>query len=151
MKNLLLALVTISVLFSCSEVSVAPAKTSVAAPRDVEVTLDYSNPSVFMGTDFGNFFKMLYRQGRFEDMLLFTSSQSVEKFGRDAILDFYEKDFKFGYELGRLRSETIDGDVITLNYNANIIATKRVIRISVVVENDSCKIVLPNKLKDFPG
>ncbi len=113
--------------------------------------LDFSNPSVFMGSDFGNFFNTLYKQGKFEDMLAFTSSQSINQFGKDVILNFYKNDLKFGYEIGKPHSQTVVGDIITLNYDANIIATKRVVRFNIVVENDSCKIVLPNDLNDFPG
>jgi len=115
------------------------------------------NPAFYVapnmeGTDFGNFFKTLYKHGRFEDMLAFTSSKSVEKFGRDVVLEFYKNELKFGYELGdKPISQFTSDDIITLNYNANIIATKRVVRINVVIENDSCKIVLPNDLKNFPS
>lgn len=154
-------IISIFSLVSCGQVDDKSGQKSVSEDSITENVVDSIvkvdiNPSFMVtpelsGTDFGNFFKTLYLHGKFSDMLAFTSTQSVEKFGEDVILDFYENDLKFGYDIGEPRSQNIDGDIITLNYEANIIATKRVVRISVVVENDSCKVVLPNKLTDFPS
>jgi hypothetical protein len=150
MKSLFLFIVTLFVLTSCDGVKVAPGPGPLVTIEE-EVKLDYSNPSVFMGSDFGNFFKTLYAQGKYDEMIKFTSKSSLDKFGKDKVLDFYKNDLKFGYEIGKPHSQTVSGDTITLNYNANIIATKRVVRINVVVENDSCKIVLPEKINNFPS
>lgn len=109
----------------------------------------FSNPAIIYGTDFGNFFKTLYRQGKFDDMIKFTSQRSIDEFGEDVILEFYKNEMEFGYEIGKAKSQSKIGDVTTLNYDANIDATNVVVRLDVVIENDSCKIVLPNKLKDF--
>lgn len=155
MKSLFLFIVTLSLLASCgksnSEIELDNLQKETRAHMNDLPMLDYSNPSVFMGSDFGNFFKTLYAQGKFDEMIKFTSKASIDKFGKDKVLDFYKNDLKFGYELGRPHSKTIDGDIITLNYDANIIATKRVVRINIIVENDTCKIVLPSKLKSFPS
>jgi len=109
----------------------------------------FSNPAIMYGSDFGNFFKTLYRQGKFDDMISFTSQRSIDEFGEDNILEFYKNEMEFGYEIGKPQSQSKIGDVITLNYDADIDATKVVVRLDIVVENDSCKIVLPNKLKNF--
>ncbi len=154
MKSLFLFIATLFVLTSCDGVNVGPGPGPLVTLEDENVEeekLDLSNPSVFMGSDFGNFFKILYAQGKFDEMIKFTSKTSIDKFGKDKVLDFYKNDLKFGYEIGKPHSQTVSGDTITLNYNANIIATKRIVRINVIVENDSCKIVLPNKLTKFPG
>lgn len=151
MKSLILIFVVLFVFSSCEGLKVGPGPGPLVTLEDDSVELDYSNPTVFMGSDFGNFFKTLYAQGKFDEMIKFTSKTSLDKFGKDKVLDFYKNDIKFGYEIGTPHSQTVNGDTITLNYNANIIATKRVVRISIVVENDSCKIVLPNKLTSFPG
>lgn len=152
MKSLFLFIVTLFILTSCEGVNVGPGPGPLVTIKDkvdVEEKLDFSNPTVFMGSDFGNFFKILYAQGKFDEMVKFTSKSSIDKLGKDKVLDFYKNDLKFGYEIGKPHSQFVSGDTIILNYNANIIATKRVIRINVIVENDSCKIVLPNKLINF--
>ena len=157
MKNLILTLTVFTALIflaSCDGVNVGPGPGPLVVIED-EVTkeekLDFSNPSVFMGSDFGNFFKILYAQGKFDEMIKFTSKTSLDKFGKDKILDFYKNDLKFGYEIGKPHSQVVSGDTVMLNYNANIIATKRVVRINVIIENDSCKILLPTKLNNFPS
>ena len=144
--------------FACNEVVdidsrtplVTTSKTEVGSVKKVNDT-QFSNPAIIYGTDFGNFFNTLYRQGKFEDMIKFTSKESIDLHSEDEILDFYKNRMKFGYEIGKAKSQNTNGDYTTLNYDANIIATKRVIRIIVKIENDSCKIVLPEKLKNFPS
>lgn len=109
---------------------------------------DYENPFFIYGTDFGNFFKTLYKHGKFNEMLKFTSTQSKKQFGEDVVLDFYKNQFDFGYDIGKKPiSNGTYGDIITLNYRVNIMATKKIIRINIIIENDSCKIVLPEKLE----
>lgn len=120
--------------------------------RDIGRGGPYSNPFLIYGSSFGNFFQTMYKHGKFKDMLAFTSKESVDKFGREKILAFYENELKFGYDIGeRAISSGTDGDVIILNYKSDVIATKRIIRMKVVVENDSVKIILPDNLKSFPS
>jgi hypothetical protein len=107
----------------------------------------FSNPVLIYGSDFGNYFQSMFERGKYDEMLAFTSSESIELYGEDAILDYYENEMQFGYELGKVKSKNVEGGVTTLNYKANIDATKVVIKIDVVIENDSCKIVLPKDLK----
>lgn len=163
MKNLVFIL-SILLLVSCGQNSQEPTGSikstdgsefnSAVDAKDGSRSLrgeDFSNPILMYGSDFGNFFQSMFERGKFENMLSFTSSESVEVHGREAILDFYKNKLQFGYELGKAKSQNVDGEVITLNYNANIDATTVVVRLNVVVENDSCKIVLPNNLENFPS
>lgn len=115
--------------------------------------IKFNDPSVFVGTDFGNYFQSMLERGEYEQMLMFTSSKSIKNFGRDVVLEFYMGDeIDFGYELGSLKSKKDYDSLIVLTYpNAIIMAEKTIIRINVVIENDSCKILLPNDLKKFPS
>lgn len=147
-------ILSVLIFVSCSQNISEPigALDSITTPKDSisdSESKPFSNPAIIYGTDFGNFFKTLYRQGKFDDMISFTSEQSIDKFGEDNILEFYKNEMEFGYEIGKPQSQNKSGNVITLNYDADIDATKVVVRLDIVVENDSCKIVLPNKLKDF--
>ena len=157
MKNLLFAILIIF-LASCGndteKVSVKDNTSSLESKATLETNtkeLDFSNPSVFIGSDFGDYFRTLYKHGKFDDMIKFTSKESLDEFGEDVVRNFYENEMKFGYEIGKPQSSNSNGDYITLNYNGNIIATKTIIRIVVTVENDSCKIVLPSELENFPS
>jgi len=157
MKNLIVVLLVI--LFASCDNNVETLAVG-SEPQIMDTTKDnvsneeskpFSNPAIIYGTDFGNFFRTLYKHGKYDDMIKFTSKESLDEFGEDEVRDFYKNKMKFGYEIGNPLSSNANGDYITLNYNGNIIATKTVIRIVVRIENDSCKIVLPNKLKNFPS
>lgn len=104
----------------------------------------YSNPILIYGSSFGNFFKTLYKTGDFNTMMKFTSSKSIKEYGYETILNYY-KENDFGYDM-KLRSRTYSNGVYTLNYISDIVGTKRVTRMDVVIENDSCKLVIDNIL-----
>lgn len=107
-----------------------------------EMAIDYSNPAFFGGTDFGNFMRVLYTQGLFSDMVKYTSKETVEKFGKERLEDFYKK-MHFGYKMELTSQSTNNQDsTIILNYETNIVATKRVIRIITTVENDTVRLVI---------
>jgi len=132
MKNLILTLLLLASLSSFSQKG------------------PFSNPAMIYGSDFGNMFKIFYAQGNYDYMLKFTSAKSIKKHGKDKVLEFYKNKFKFGYALGALKSETKENENIILNYpDAKVFATKKVVRIPVTIENDSCKIVLPDNLSEF--
>lgn len=110
----------------------------------------YKNPALIYGSTFGHYFQSLFRNARYSDLLKFTSLESRNKFGEQNLLKYYKEQFCFGYQLGPLSNITSQGDTVILTYaKANIIATKRIIRIRVLIETDSCKLVLSN-LKPNP-
>ncbi len=112
----------------------------------------YSNPFFIYATDFGNFFQTMYQHARYGQMMAFTSSVSIDKFAKDVILDFYKNELDFGYNIGDYPlSSGTNGDTITINYKAKIMATDKIVRVNVIIENDSCKIVLPDNLENFPS
>lgn len=102
----------------------------------------FSNPSLMLGTNFGQFFQTLYRYGKYEEMLKFTSSETIKKYGKNTLLNYYEN-CDFGYNI-KLKSKTQQGKYYILTYNATVMATNKVVRMKTVVENDSAKIVLDN-------
>jgi hypothetical protein len=112
----------------------------------------YSNPTSLIHEgvviDFGKLFQLFYKYQDFEKMINFTSKESIDKFGKETVYDFYKNELDFGYQISFL-SRKIDGDTIVMNYNADIMATKKVVIIKIVFENDSCKILLPSELKNF--
>ena len=99
----------------------------------------FRNPSLIYGTSFGSFFQVIYRQGQFEQMMSFTSLKSIERFGFNRILEFYQNT-DFGYTID-LQSITKSDSLIMLNYDAIIGATRRVIRFPVIIENDTSKML----------
>jgi len=110
-----------------------------------EVTLDFSNPAVFMGTDFGNFIRALYGIGDFEQMLQFTSSATIERFGKEQLRNHYQS-LDLRMEM-RLLSATSEDSLILLHYECIDKATKTVRRLPLIIENDSVKIHLQQLIK----
>lgn len=105
----------------------------------------YSNPILISGSTFGHYFQSLYRLGLYSDMLKFTSTVTVQRFGKSQVLDYYQSKLKFDFEIGKLTSVLRRDDTLELRFtNAQINATRRMIRIMVLVEGDSCKVVLHN-------
>lgn len=156
MKNLLFALLII-LFTSCDNSNISKEVESCSENQvSVDIKLDtlspYENPFFIYGSDFGNFFQTMYKLGKYDQMIAFTSKESVDKFGKDVIFDFYKNKLDFGYDIGKYPlSNSVSGNVVTINYEANIMATKKIIRLNTVVENDTCKIVLPENLNKFPS
>lgn len=148
--KLFILTILVMVMSSCGE-KAKPIESEVENVTEVPKTVKnddlkpFSNPILIYGTSFGNFFQMLYKQGKFNEMLKFTSSGSISKFGSAQIVNMY-KNMAFAYDM-KLKSTT-GSDTLVLNYEAGIYATKNMIRIPVIIENDTAKIVLYN-LKDL--
>lgn len=131
MKRIYLTLILI---FSFSFVSTAQVVSGSDKP--------FSNPSFMMGTNFGQFFQTLYKLGDYDQMLKFTSKESISKYGKEKIIEYYQN-CEFGYKIKIINKQN-QGKYYILSYNATIKATNEIIRIKTVVENDSAKIVLDN-------
>lgn len=109
----------------------------------------FSNPVLIYGSSFGNYFQMLYKTGKYEEMIKFTSTKSINRFGTKSIIELYKK-MDFAYEI-KLKSKIDNKDnSITLNYSTIINATKGLLRMNVIVENDSTKIILGSLNKNNP-
>ena len=141
-KKIIIALFTL-ITIGCSNPPIAEGEIAQAKPE--KKTNAFSNPSIIYGNAFGHFFQCLYRLGNFEALLKFTAKQTRLKYGSAELLKYYRDELKFDFELGGLTNAYNAGDTITLIYsNAKIMATRKLIRIHVLVENDSCKMILPN-------
>lgn len=146
-KSIILILSVLAItLSSCGNKEKSAEKiivTMSAAKSEPVVKLEsdkqYANPVFIYGSSFGNYFQALYKIGKFDDMLKFTSSGSISKYGKANIRKMYET-MEFAYVI-KLKSKT-GTDTIVLNYEAGIYATKHMVRIPVVIESDTTKIVL---------
>lgn len=101
-----------------------------------------SNPSFMYGTSLGEYLQTLYRLGKYDEMMKFTSKETIDKYGQNKVRAYYEN-CGFGYKL-KINNKSQEGKYIILYYNASIIATNKVVKIKCVVENDTSKIVLDN-------
>jgi len=107
----------------------------------------FSNPSNIYGSNFGQFFVSMLRTQNYDMALKFTSKESIKKFGTAKIMEKY-KAFNYNYKLTQ-KSITKDAGKMTIVYVTNEMATGKMKTMTIVVENDSCKVVLPNNLSEF--
>ncbi len=135
-------------LFSCENKKVEET-TVIQPPVDTSkyIILKMNDPTLFLGGDFVSYFQTLYKLGNYDQMIKFTHPESIKKHGEKNLLEFY-KNMNFSYRL-LIHSKTQENDIITVNYATYINATRETKRFMVKVENDSCKIVLPDNLNDF--
>ena len=99
----------------------------------------FNNPALFFGSSFGNIFQAYYKQGDYNMLLHLTSKKSRLDFSDETLLQYYQT-MQFAFHI-KLKSIKKEGDEFTLNYIADIQATKHLIRMYVVVEDDTCRFV----------
>lgn len=109
-----------------------------------------ANPVFMYGSDFLTLFKSLRKMGKYDDMIKFTSSATIERIGKDSLRDFYENKYKNVSNVKLASHTENDNGTITLNYTNINMATKNAIAITVVVESDTAKLILYD-LKKFPN
>lgn len=98
-----------------------------------------NNPVLMNGSSFANYFQALYKLGRFDDMLLFTSKDLIAEYGKERILESYQK-MNFAYEIKLKSIQNNNDSSYTLNYSGVQFATNKIIRIDVIKENDTIKL-----------
>ena len=148
MKNLIIILVTILTLASCGNKEVVSkqvgeSQTVVESP-DI---LDFSNPAIIEGSNFGSFFIAMIKTQDYDRALKFTSKKSINKFGADKILKEY-RNFDYNYHLIQKSISKNDSGFVVV-YTTNQYATAKLKKIYLTLENDTCKLVLPDNIDDF--
>lgn len=111
---------------------------------DYEFSSDekFDNPILIYGSSFGHFFQQLYKQGRWDEMIKYTSQRSIDAYGIDSIKKYYQE-IDFGYDM-KLKSRLSVNNVSTLNYESMIGNRKTITRLDIVVENDTCRLLIDN-------
>lgn len=107
----------------------------------------FANPVLIYGTNFLQMFQVYYKQADWEMMISFTSRESIKRIGKKQLLTYYKR-MKFGYSF-RLYSMKKEKKQYLLNYNAKLNATDQIIRCIVRVENDTCRIMLPDSILHY--
>jgi len=106
----------------------------------------FSNPAIIYGSDFMSFMQSLRRYNSIDKMVQFTSLESIKKFGKEKVKEYYEENFTNMSKL-KLTNVTNNSDgTKTLTYINEVFATKSTVSVIIVIENDSCKLVLPTYL-----
>ncbi len=114
---------------------------SMAQNFEKNFNLNFSNPCLFAGSTLPNVYQRLWVNGDYSTMLKFTSNESRSKFGDYKLLEYFQN-IDFGYKL-KIKSRNFEKDgTQTLNCEALINSTRKVVRFSCVTENDTAKIII---------
>jgi hypothetical protein len=103
----------------------------------------YSNPAIIYGSDFVSFMQSLRKIGDYETMVCFTSSESLQKYGEKRVIQYYNEKFNNMSELKLQSIVENENGKQTMNFVNLSMATKKTASVDIVIENDSCKLVLP--------
>lgn len=105
-----------------------------------------NNPVLMNGSSFANYFQALYKLGRFEDMLIFTSKELITEYGKERILESYKK-MNFAYDIKLKSMQNNNDSTYTLTYSGIQFATNKIIRMQVINENDTVKLLKADFIK----
>ena len=110
----------------------------------------FANP-VFMAatnTDFLTFLASLKQNAGIEPLMVYTSAQNKIHHPVRNILALYQNT-NLNFEKKLKSIITQNETLFILNYTCNIYATNSLKTITVSVEKDTCRLLLPNNLNDF--
>lgn len=129
--------------FGCQQIPSDEAENNdVATEKKFASDKPFSNPAIIQGSSFGHFFQSLLRTGQYAIMLRFTSRSTRNKLGDERLIDYYQKEMQFGYELGKLKT-VIGHDTLLLIYpEAQLQATRMIVKLKVLIEQDTSKLLL---------
>lgn len=148
MKKTFLIIILFLSLVSCRNKEVPTEAQMVTQAKPIpESKIEFNDPAFIAGSNFGNFFISMLRNQQYDMALKFTSKGSIDKFGKNTILAEYEK-FSFNYKLSQKSMRKTD-NTISLVYSTNEYGTAKLKKIEVVVENDSCKLVMPENIDNL--
>lgn len=142
MKRITLMSLVLIILASCSD-QVEPSKKTKRTKinknqESVDKTGDLSNPAIMQGSDLGSIIRKAFQVGNYDLMIQFTADSIVSQIGKDELKECY-RNLDMGKEI-KLKSITTENDTLIMNYEAIYRATKEMIRLPVIIENDTAKI-----------
>lgn len=153
MKQLYIIKFICLILFINSCSSDIPDNKTVASIATIEPIINdkieqpkLNNPVLMNGSSFANYFQALYKLGNFNEMLLFTSNNLIAKYSKEKLMNTYQK-MDFAYEIKLKSIQTNKDSSFTLNYSSVQFATNKMIRVHVVIENDTVKLLDSDFLK----
>lgn len=138
MKLVIVVVLVLVVLCRCENEPTKKEQIKTESTPTQEETVKTNDPIFYSGSSFGNYFQELFQQGLFDEMVELTDWNSRATLGDYIIKNFY-RNIDFSFEMN-LHSKISDGNVIWLNYECQIDATKKIFRFPVVIYDDSCKL-----------
>lgn len=108
----------------------------------------FSNPALIYGSDFLSFLSAEKMAGKPEELLRYTSNKSKAIFNTNELIGFYNHtNINLHKKLKALRK--INDSLFVMTYQTSAMATRNVTTITVSIEKDTARLVLPIKLNRF--
>ena len=145
MKNLIASLFMV-LLVSCGTKESVNNVVSTPVSK-VEARVEYSNPAVMAGSDFGSFFLGMLRTQNYDMAMQIVANESINKYGKEAIMSSF-KSYSYNYTLKLVSVDDV-GPVSVLKFTTIEFATGKFKTMFFVREIDTCKVILSKKLEIF--
>ena len=121
----------------------------IAKNATAQLIKPYSNPAFMYGSDFMSFMQACKKTGNYNLMLRFTSSSTIKKFGKEKIMAYYKEKFNNMSKLMLTGIVSYSNNKKTMNYVNKVVATENAISIDIIIENDSCKLIINDLSKQL--
>lgn len=102
---------------------------------------NWDNPVLIGGASFGNIINVNYQLGLFDELYRLTNSTLKSSLSKQDIISKY-RNLPMGFDLDFPINKTDENGFIWLHYSVEINATKKIMRMPVVVEDDTCRLML---------
>ena len=103
--------------------------------------VDWSNPVLIGAASFGNIININFKLGEFNELYRLTNSALKSSLTRQEIINRY-RSLPLGFDLEFPMNKTEENGTIWLHYAVEINATKKIMRMPIVVEEDTCRLKL---------
>ncbi len=144
MKNKLCIIVALVLLFGCDKKKQEVVEQSIKIENAIE-PITKVNPAVLMGNTGASFLQIFaahWKLGHWNELIKMTDQQSINKYG-NAVLEKKYKKTNLAMKLTLKSIADNEDATYTLNYETDVFATKRILRVKVrVLNNDSVKLVV---------
>ncbi len=149
MKILILLLFVLS-FYSCREATRVDPIIEDERERDTKTKdqnktsteeVDWSNPVLIGAASFGNIINVNYQLGQFEELYRLTNSSLKSSLTKQEIINKY-RSLPLGFDLDFPINKTEENGTIWLHYAVEINATKKIMRMPIVVEDDTSRLRL---------
>lgn len=117
--------------------------TAKAQSKDMK---PWANPVLIHGSSFANIMQQSYLTGNYDMMIKLTAKESRVLHGDSVILHYYQH-MQFSYPI-QLVSHSQKGNKYQLIYKAKIGATVVRLKVDIIVESDTARVILPLNMNE---
>ena len=102
---------------------------------------DWSKPELINASSFGQIINVYCKIGKYDELYHLTEQATKAKYSKKEIIKLY-KNMAMGFQMSYPINKTTEDGFIWLYYKVDINATKKILRMPILIENDTCRLVL---------